>query len=431
MTRFPLLLLVLVIPLTATAAPRLIRQPYLQLATPESMVVRWRTDQMCRGWIRYGLSPETATNLASHAGLLTEHVVRLARLQPATRYFYAVGRETNRWFTAPDRLDSFVTPPRPGPPRPTRIWVLGDSGTANLHQTAVRDAFQAWSGHRKPDLWLMLGDNAYGTGTDRQYQKAVFDMYPGLLRSVPLWPTLGNHDAGSANSATQSGVYYDIFTLPTQGQAGGMPSGTEAYYSFDYANIHFVCLDSHDTDRRPDGAMAQWLKADLEATARDWIICFFHHPPYSKGSHNSDNPRDSGGRLVQMRENIVPILENGGVDLVLAGHSHSYERSYLLNGAYGSSTNLVPANFVNHGDGRPDGDGAYVKPEGTGPHEGAVYVVAGSSGQISGGPLNHPAMFLSLNKLGSLVLDIDGLELKGTFLTDEVKVRDYFTLRKQ
>ena len=277
----------------------------------------------------------------------------------------------------------------------------------------------------------MLGDNAYSSGTDLQYQKGVFDVYPSFLRSVVLWPTLGNHDAGSANSPTQSGVYYDIFTLPTQGQAGGIPSGTEAYYSFDHANIHFVCLDSQDTDRSPDGAMAQWLKADLESTARDWILCFFHHPPYSKGSHDSDNPKDSGGRLMQMRENILPILEAGGVDLVLAGHSHSYERSFLIRGAYGRSTSHTPANILNRGDGRLDGDGAYRKPVGHASHAGAVYVVAGSSGQIGGGSLNHPLMYLSLNKLGSLVLDIDGPELRATFLTEQAKVRDYFTLRKE
>lgn len=413
------------------AAPRVTREPYLQLATPNSMVIRWRTDDPCPGLVRYGLTPQSATNLASHAGSLTEHIVQLKSLKPDTRYYYGIGRATNRWFTSSSRWDSFVTPPTSGPARPTRIWVLGDSGTANLSQTAVRDAFYAWGGNRTPDLWLMLGDNAYNTGTDVQYQKAVFDMYTGLLRSSPLWPTLGNHDAGSANSATQSGVYYDLFTLPTQGQAGGLPSGTEAYYAFDFANIHFICLDSHDTDRSPTGAMAQWLRADLEATAREWIICFFHHPPYTKGSHNSDNPKDSSGRMMQMRENILPILEAGGVDLVLAGHSHSYERSFLLNGAYGLSTNLIAANFINHGDGRPDGSGGYVKPAGTQPHEGAVYIVAGSSGQIGGGPLNHPAMFLSLNKLGSLVLDIDGPELKATFVTDQAKVRDYFTLRKQ
>lgn len=425
------ILLAAVAAVTVTAAPRLTRGPYLQLQTTHSMVIRWRTDQETPGLVRYGLTPQSATNVVRHAGRLEDHVVRIGGLRPDTRYYYAVGRETNQWYNEPGETLAFRTAPVIGPPRPTRVWVIGDSGTADTNQFAVRDAFHRYSAGRVPDLWLMLGDNAYSVGTDSQYQKAVFAPYAWLLRQSPVWPTLGNHDAGSANSPTQSGVYYDAFTLPTLGQAGGLPSGTEAYYSFDFANTHFICLDSHDTDRSPDGAMAQWLRADLESTARDWIVCYFHHPPYTKGSHDSDSRSDSAGRLVEMRENILPILEAGGVDLVLAGHSHSYERSFLLDRAYGFSTNLTPAQIKNHGDGRPDGDGAYEKSAGTPPHEGAVYVVAGSSGKISGGKLNHPAMYLSLNKLGSLILDVEGSELHATFLNQRGQVRDYFTLRKR
>ena len=177
--------------------------------------------------------------------------------------------------------------------------------------------------------------------------------------------------------------------------------------------------------------MAQWLKSDLENTSRDWILCFFHHPPYTKGSHDSDKRSDSAGRMVEMRENFLPILEAGGVDLVMAGHSHDYERSFLLDGAYGYSTNMAAAQFRNRGSGRANTDGAYEKPSGAAPHQGAVYIVAGSSGQTGGGPLNHPAMFLSLNKLGSLILDVDGPELNATFLNEKAQVRDYFTIRKK
>jgi hypothetical protein len=417
-------------PLLLVALPRVTRGPYLQLPTPTTMVIRWRTDQPCKGLVRYGYTPDWATNVATHAGLLTDHIVQVTNLQPNTYYYYAIGRETNKWFTSPSPAPSFQTPPPLGLGKPTRVWVVGDPGTANANQAAVRDAFYQFTGDRVPDLWLMLGDNAYATGTDAEYQKAVFNAYASLMRRSPLWPTLGNHDALSANSPTQSGVYYDVFTLPTQGQAGGLASGTEAYYSFDYGNIHFICLDSQDTDRRPTGAMAQWLTADLQNTGRDWIICFFHHPPYSKGSHDSDQPKDSGGRLVEMREYILPILETGGVDLVLSGHSHDYERSYLLDGAYGYSTNLTEANFKNHGDGRLDGNGAYEKSLSMKPHQGAVYMVAGSAGQTSGGRLNHPAMFLSLSKLGSVVLDFKGTELNATFINQHGQVRDYFTLRK-
>jgi hypothetical protein len=261
-------------------------------------------------------------------------------------------------------------------------------------------------------------------------------MYPAMLRKSVLWPTLGNHDALSASSPTESGVYYDIFDLPRAGEAGGLASGTEAYYSFDYANVHFICLDSHDTDRSPPpgGAMLTWLQSDLASTAQDWIIAFWHHPPYTKGSHDSDNVLDSGGRMQEMRQNALPILESGGVDLVLTGHSHSYERSFLINGHYGdSSTFEIPpgSHLVNGGDGRPGGDGAYAKPTlGPGPNEGAVYAVAGSSGQISGGSLNHPVMFISLNQLGSMILDVDGNRLDALFLTSTGVQADGFTILK-
>lgn len=430
MKRTSLLLAGLLATSCLAAAPRLIRGPYLQVATTNSMVIRWRTDDESKGLVRFGLTPETATNVVSHAGTLTEHIVQLGKLKPATRYFYSVGYETNRWLSPVTNTVTFVTPPPVGPARPTRVWVIGDPGTANADQRAVRDAFYEWNRGQAPDLWLMLGDNAYSAGTDAQYQAAVFNVYAWLLANSPLWPTLGNHDAGSANSGTQSGIYYDIFTLPTLGQAGGLPSGTEAYYSFDYANIHFVCLDSHDTDRSKTGMMAEWLRDDLASTARDWIICYFHHPPYTKGSHDSDSRADSGARLVEMRENLLPILEQGGVDLVLTGHSHCYERSYLLDGHYGYSTNLTAANFKNHGDGREDGDGAYRKPAGTEANQGAVYVVAGNAGQTSGGKLNHPVNYLSLNKLGSVVLDVNGSELNLKFINEKGKLRDYFTIRK-
>src|SRR5204863_572159 len=141
---------------------------------------------------------------------------------------------------------------------------------------------------------------------------------------------------------------------------------------------------SMTADRSPTGPMANWVQSDLNSTLRDWVIAFWHHPPYSKGSHDSDTEIE----LMQMRQNIVPILESGGVDLVLAGHSHAYERSYLIDGHYGDSSTLTSAMIKDSGDGREDGSGAYEKPVAQTAHKGAVYTVAGSSGQTSGGSLN-------------------------------------------
>ncbi len=339
---------------------------------------------------------------------------------------------TNVSFVGADEATHFVTHPHIGTSEPVRVWVLGDAGTRKPEEKRVRDAYYKWTADRPTDLWLMLGDNAYGSGKDEEYQGAVFKMFDAMLRKSVLWPCLGNHDAGSASSPSQSGVYYDIFTLPTQGQSGGVLSGTEAYYSWDYANIHFISLDSSDSDWGEDGLMVRWLKIDLQLNQQDWLVVFCHHPPYTKGSHDSDKDKDSDARMRKMREVVLPLLEQHGLDLMLTGHSHAYERSYLMDGAYSQSWNInADANFKSTKDGRPDGTGLYTKPSrGPAPHEGAVYVVAGSSGQISGGGLQHPAMCLSLNTLGSLVLDFDGQRLDATFIDDKAAVRDYFTIQK-
>jgi hypothetical protein len=173
--------------------------------------------------------------------------------------------------------------------------------------------------------------------------------------------------------------------------------------------------------------MLKWLRKDLKSNKREWVIAFWHFPPYSKGSHNSDV--ESG--LIKMRQNALPILEAAGVDLVLCGHSHSYERSYLLDGHYGYSNTFTAANKVDGGDGREDGTGPYKKPTaGPAPHEGTVYVVAGSAAKTEGGRLTHPAMSISLNQLGSLVLDISGDRLDAEFLNRWGAVADHFTIEK-
>ncbi|MEE8251586.1 MAG: metallophosphoesterase, partial [Gemmatimonadales bacterium] len=382
--------------------------------------MRWRTDVAVDSRVSYGAAPGSLVNQVDDPTSTTEHEVLLTGLSADTQYSYAIGT-TSQILAGDDAEHFFVTSPVPGTEKPLQVWVLGDSGLVNNNARAVRDAYLGFTGSRYTDVWLMLGDNAYNSGTDSEYQAAVFDQHSGLLRQTPLWSTLGNHDGASADSATQTGVYYDSFTFPKSAQAGGLASGTEAYYSFDYANIHFVCLDSHDSDRSPGGAMLTWLENDLAETTQKWIIAFWHHPPYSKGSHNSDTE----SQLIQMRENALPILESYGVDLVMGGHSHAYERSFLVDGHYGTSSTLTNQMRVDDGDGQEDGNGAYIKES-----KGAIYIVAGSSAQATGGSLNHPVMHVSLNQLGSLVLNIDGDRLDATFLDDVGLIQDYLTIVK-
>ena len=419
------------------------RGPYLQSGTPTSVIVRWRTDIATESVINYGTLLGSLSMNETSTVLTTEHEVTLSGLTPNTKYYFNIGNRTEVLSQSVTGDMYVITAPIAGTKQYVRAWILGDPGMAGTNQRDVRDAYYNYvatapTNQGKTDMMLFLGDNAYHTGTDTEYQNAFFDVYEDMFKKSVAWSCLGNHDGDSADSATQSGPYYDIFTFPTAGEAGGTPSGTEAYYSFDYANIHFIILDSHHTSRAVGGPMYNWALTDIQNTTQDWIVTLFHHPAYSKGSHDSDVDH----RPIEMRENFMPMLEANGVDLVLNGHSHSYERSYFLNGHQGFAHTFNPDEISNgghtvgptgNGDGKEDSDGAYQKTDTS--TEGAVYITTGSAGQISGGDLNHQAMFLSLNQLGSCVLEIEddgmgGQNLTVKFIRETDEIDDYFTINK-
>nr|MBA3965254.1 FG-GAP repeat protein [Nitrospirales bacterium] len=373
-----------------------------------------------------GSLTQTATGTAvTRSGLnVKDHIVTVTGLTAATKYFYNVGTATDSVQGGGTTNHFFVTAPPVGSATPVRAWVLGDSGDASVNQRLVRDAMLTETAQNPPapNLILHMGDIAYENGTDAEFTNKHFAIYEDILRQTPLWPTLGNHESPSVTTSLGIGPYYEAHVLPTSGQAGGVASGTEAYYAFDYANVHFIVLDSMDSSRALGSPMVTWLQNDLASTGQEWVIAFWHHPPYSKG-HDSDNAVDSGGRMVDMRETILPILEAGGVDLVISGHSHGYERSYLIDGAYGygSSPNFATpslstlqadGHILDAGNGQPSGTGAYQKSAGGVSHDGTVYVVAGHGGHDldSNHPV-HPVMAVLDLAYGSVLLDITGSSL--------------------
>jgi len=420
------------------------RAPYIQMLTQQSVIIRWMTQDNQLGIVRFGEDPQLLSSIELESSKTKNHTVKLSGLKPATRYYYQTGTisgfdETNvskQWFYTP-----------PSEIMPTRIWVIGDSGKAGKTLAQVRDSALGWM-RQNPlpadksssedaadeglgdqfllvptvNVWLALGDIAYRSGSNKQYQAALFEPFAELMPNTVLWPVYGNHD-------DRRWTYFRIFDLPENAEAGGVASDTENYYSMDYSNIHFVVLDSQDSDRDKDGDMAEWLRRDLAQNKKTWVIAALHHPPYTKGSHDSDNTYDSRGRMQQMRENILPILEAGGVDLVLSGHSHMYERSTLLDCAYGYSKAFSASNIVSAGVNNKDKQ--YLKPLNKKKHQGAVYVVAGSSSKVDQGALDHPAHVAGLLEAGSLVIDVVDAELTVRFINKKGQVRDEFSITKE
>jgi acid phosphatase type 7 len=256
-----------------------------------------------------------------------------------------------------------------------------------------------------------------------------------------LFPTPGNHDYGATGTAQSDHImpYYSNFSIPSNGEVGGVPSGHKEYYSYNYANIHFVSLDSYGTEtannyRLYDVVSPQitWLKADLAANTQKWTILYWHHPPYTMGSHNSDSENE----LKFIRQNVVPILEQYKVDLVLCGHSHNYERSRLMKGHTGleatfNAATHNPTTSTGKYDGSIDSC-PYIKSSDL-PNKGIIYVVAGSAGWAGGTQPTYPhdAMYFSHTANGgSLYLEIEANRLDAKWIADDGVIRDKFTMMK-
>jgi hypothetical protein len=137
-----------------------------------------------------------------------------------------------------------------------------------------------------------------------------------------------------------------------------------------------------------------------------------------------------------MRENIVPILEQYGVDLIICGHSHVYERSYLMKGFYSDLPDFNAQTMIlDARSGKEELNESYHKNTiGPGANQGTVYVICGNSGSSDdSAPLNHPVMYTGYgcdSCVGTFVMDILDNRLDGRHLNAKGEIIDHFTIIK-
>lgn len=421
-------------------AQTLTRGPYLQMGHQTAITIRWRTDVPTSSRVSFGLSNGNLNQAVVDNNLTTEHEMRLSNLSPDTRYFYEIGTVTS--FLQGNADNYFVTAPPLSTKRKIRVVGFGDCGDGTENQVNVRNAFLNFRGTNSTDIMLLMGDNAYSNGLETEYQTKFFDVYKdNLLKNTKLYPAIGNHDyANTESNLPLRGDpvhYYDCFTMPKNGECGGVASGTEAYYSFNYGGIHFVMMDSYGTEGGKKlydstGLQAQWLKADLAANTQKWTVAVMHHPPYTKGTHNSDTE----GELIGIREQITPILERYGVDIALFGHSHVFERSFLINNHTGLAASFSPTlHQKSTSNGKYDGsqNSCPINLTSQKTKHGTMYVVAGSSGQIgdSAADFPHNAMYFSENQIhGVFYFEVEDNRLDASFLKTDGSIGDRFTLMK-
>lgn len=186
-----------------------------------------------------------------------------------------------------------------------RFAAIGDTGTGSSKQHQVGEVMAQYHTAFPFEFVLMMGDNLYGSETARDFQKKFELPYKKLLDDkVKFYASLGNHDL-----ALQ--VNYEHFNM----------DGKE-YYRFKKGNVAFYALNSNYMDQK----QVAWLESELAKDTSEWKVCFFHHAPYSSAKkHGSNN---------QLREVVEPIFVKYGVDVVLTGHDHVYERIKPQKGIY-------------------------------------------------------------------------------------------------
>ncbi|HEX2608008.1 MAG TPA: metallophosphoesterase [Flavisolibacter sp.] len=420
----------------------LLRGPYLQMGNQTEITIRWRTTNAENSRIELGTSYGTYPIVVSDATVLKEHIVRVTGLTADTKYYYRIGNSTN--MGSADAGKFFTTAPLATTTRKIRIAAFGDCGRNNTtYQDQNLTNYQSYlstNGIDAPDAWILLGDNAYSTGSDAEYTSNFFGIYgDNILKNHKLYPTPGNHDYANntANKPSRAMPYYSNFSTPQNAECGGVASNKPNFYSFDIGNIHFLALDawgieSDGTEMGTSGStmLKTWLDADLAANTKKWTIAYWHHPPYTKSSHNSDSETE----LVNIRTNFISFLESRGVDLVINGHAHAYERGYLLRNFTGSWTSFTPAlHAVSTSSATYTSNTTcpYVY-NSTPANHGTVYVVAGStgaSGSVNTG-FGANAFPFSVNDAGIFYFEVEDNRLDAKMLRRNGTVFDQFTIMK-
>jgi predicted phosphodiesterase len=273
--------------------------PYLQNASPTAITIMWEAEKPSAGRVEYWelVTAGDGELKATESPAAKIHRVRIEGLKPDTRYGYRVRCGDNV------AEGDFATAPTDD--RSIRFAVIGDSRFWKEYwqKSSLPEHLMS----RKPEFALHMGDLV----TDgRKYEQwpQHFGRFESIQKHIPIFAARGNHEQDDAKNNWFS-TYHEL-------------PGGEPYSSFDWGNAHFAIVSYTHIDK-----CASFLDADLGATKKRWKFVVFHYPVYCTGYEGPADKRKASGN-----PKLEAILDEHGVDMVLAGHTHIYERSFPIRG---------------------------------------------------------------------------------------------------
>lgn len=334
--------IVIALLLAASSLPAQVvdRYPYIQQPTETSVLIAWNTATAGIGTVNWGTGPLDLTHQVTEAATSQKHALALTSLQPNTRYYYQVS--TDAGYSS--AVEYFETA-KPIEEKAIRFLHYADCGYNNTVQNQLAAQMEL----EDVDFAVVAGDVDQGVGD--AYDNVFFGVYKNMLARDCHYTAIGNHDI-IANGGVD---FFDAFYQPTNNA-----QLSEHYYSFTWGNAKFICLDSNG-DYSIGSDQHDFLLEELECRDQEWLFVFFHHPPWTNAwdptYYVPFQPYYQYDGNDDMRTALVPYFEQYGVDFVLNGHSHCYQRGemngvhYVISGGGGTSTldqhtcNTFPANL--------------------------------------------------------------------------------------
>ena len=319
-----------------------------------TMTVSWISkDSKTPEFIVYGIDSSNFSRKKAQKNVafgISLNKVFLKNLKSSTTYTYRCGSVETGW----SENYTFTTAPLPGERKQFKVGIWGDTQNNEFNEQFEKtEQIVSQMLPLHVNFTLHMGDIVDNGSITPDWLKYLNVAKP-LNVTVPMMPTLGNHDIENLpkeNFQKPFNSFYQLFSLP----------GNGLDYSFDYGNTHFVCIFSGFAKAAsengllrysPDSKEYKWLEKDLAKALSnpqtDWIVAYTHYPPYSFGSSN----------VQQWKETLTPLLEKYQVDLCLSGHRHVYERhTHLKSGL--PSTDGTGTVYITNGTagGSPQGLG--------------------------------------------------------------------------
>lgn len=269
------------------------RGPYVQRVDAQSARVVWRTNIPASSNLGYfdGVNNYTVQDPM----LRTDHSVLIGPLPSLARITYTLNYPTPKG-------GNFAT--CSGSPTNLALDAAGDMGGGNTPEKSIASLIAA----DHPDLIAAMGVDVYPTGADQDYAARFFTPYASALAGSAFFTTFGNHEYYSPGG--------------TDARRAWSQPGSKSSFSFDCSGVHIAVVDNYQP-YGPGSAQYNWLANDLSTTTQPWKIVVMHIPPYSSSTT---------GPYPGSAEVLNTLFEKSGVQLVLGGHSHNYERTKVING---------------------------------------------------------------------------------------------------